>query len=110
MFVDGLGGVILPVANEAVRIQAQAIAQDLFKGLLALAPQVGPGRAGWQQGKVSVSNYQHTEAIGGQSIICDQVQRDESAISTGLSSPEFLHLGELAHPLGPNVPARRGQA
>ena len=45
MFVDGLGGVILPVANEAVRIQAQAIAQDLFKGLLALAPQVGPGRA-----------------------------------------------------------------
>lgn len=42
MFVDGQEGVILPVANEAVRIQAQTIAQDLFKRRARAIGGAGP--------------------------------------------------------------------
>lgn len=43
MFADGEDGVILPEANEAVRIQAQAIAQDLFE---RRAPAMVEARSG----------------------------------------------------------------
>lgn len=42
MFVDGQSGVILPVTNEAVRIQAQTIAQELFKRRARAIDGVGP--------------------------------------------------------------------
>lgn len=43
MFADGQDGVILPVANEAVRIQAQAIAQDLFERRASAMVEAGSG-------------------------------------------------------------------